>query len=728
MGRRNSYRTGGRMGRRRERRDELVTDEQRLASRKALASGLAPWATTLGGALLVEGVHLAVSASPAMSSLATLSIAGTGAGLARFVGHLDTKAKADADTKRLHLVNTIAVTTGATMGTIAGLDSPATAGAWLTAGVGLSLANNLWSALHRKSAGEKTSKWSALEAEIGLAKHEVEEAKSNGKGAVNVEIQAKDGATVDELDRKIPALASALKVGAGRITRTVDEEDSSRMGLRVQVADMLKDGVPWRGPSAFGRGFGDVPIPMGRYEDGEDLLVNIPSALRDPRGLGTANVEHAIAQGVNGAGKTQGLSVLVTEAGTRSEVSVFLLDCAKPDQDYGHIRHVTGNGGGMWVTEPKDVRRFFKQMDRVIKERSSYLAAKGLARWEPGCGLNFLIIICEEAADYADGDAYGKVLRAIRAAGGWVCTSIQRATHDQMDTTARSNHPAGIAFGMQDGAEASYVLPPEAIEAGAFPGWGNKKPGYSYWAGLGIPQNRWHVTARTFNADRATLAAAVTAGANVRTPLDETTARALGPLWEKRTSFTTPLLPGSGTVPPPPTAAPTIPSAAEADDEALEAETGEDPDDDLDDDEEIEVDEEMLARETEEMLAHVEDLLRMDPEPGAYDGLTAESEIPPPAADAPTFTLPSPVADGDKTPPDEVRELILTRLSDWYRSGKATFEPKEVSDLWLRADLSDPRAWWNRLRKRLLTDGVIEESEEYGEYDIVRNPLDADGE
>lgn len=728
MARRNSYRTGGsRRISRRERRDDLRTDEDRRADRKALARGLAPWATTFGGGLLVEMTHLAVSTSPALSSFATLSIAGTGAALGKFVSHLDSKAKADVDTKRLHLVNTAAITTGATMGTIVGLDNPATAGAWLVSGVGLSLANNLWGALHKRSAGEKTSKWAKLEDEIGLAKHEVEEAKSNGKGAVMVDIQAKDGATVDELDRKIPALASALRVGAGRITRTVDDDDSSRMGLRVQVADMLKDGVPWRGPSAFGASFGACPLNMGLYEDGENLLINIPGMLHDPQGLETGNVTHAVAQGTNGAGKTEALSTLVTDASTRSEVSFFLLDCAKPDQDYGHVRHVTGNGNGMWITEAKDVRRFFKQLaGPVIKDRTAYLAAKGLSKWEPGCGLNFLVIVCEESADYADGESYAKVLRTIRAAGGWVVSSIQRATHDQMDTTARSNHPAGIAFGMQDGAEASYILPPEAIEAGAFPGWGNRKPGYSYWAGgLGIPQDRWHITARTAHTERSTLAAAVTAGANVRTPLDETTARAFGPLWEKRVSFTTPLLPGSGIgdgAPPMPTTPPPAPAPAHHTDELDEFEDQE-HDQDEDEGEEIEVDEETIARETEEIVTQFEELLRQDPEPGAYPDLTAETEIPPPADDAPTFALPTPAAEGDQLPTEQVRDLILGRLSEWFRSGKSSFAPKEVSDLWLRAALDDPRAWWNRLRKRLLSNGVIEDSEEYGEYDIVRDPL-----
>jgi hypothetical protein len=719
MGRRTNYRTSRP---RRSRREVDVNIEDGAAERQAWIRYGGPWAITIGGGVVVEALHVTIAGSPVATSFTSLALAGTGVALTQFMKKLDERAKVDKDTRILHTVNCGVITAGATLGTVIGLDSPQMMGTWAITGAGVSIANHLWSKFGTKGKDSKTGgKWAKLETEIGLAKHELLEAESNGKGTVIAKVEAKDGATAEEFARRIPALASVLKVGAGRITHMVDDDDVSAITMRVQVADLLKDGVKWPGPSAFGSSFGDTPLPLGRYEDGEDLLLNIPGVLLDPKGLQTGNVEHAVAQGVNGAGKTQGNAVMITEASTRREVSIIILDCAKPDQDYGHVRHAAD----LWITSEKDVKRFFKQMGPVIKARSAYLAAKGLARWEPGCGLNFLMIICEEAADYADGEAYAKVLRTIRAVGGWVETSIQRATHDQMDTTARSNHPAGLAYGLSDGAEASYVLPPEAIEAGAFPGWGNRKPGYLYAAGLGIPQDRWHVVARTYNADRATLAAAVTAGMNVRTPMDQVTAEALGPLWTNRTFFTTPLLPAAdgAAIPAQPTAP--APAGESEDDPDWEQHqnTEHDLEDEDDDGEDVEVDEEMLAKETEEMLEMLEDLLSQDPEPGEYDGLTIEQEITPPADDAPTFSLPSPAEDGQQLSPEEGRQAILQRLHDWYTGGKASFEPKEVSDLWLRVALKGPRAWWNRLRTELLETGVIEDSETYGEYDIVRDPL-----
>ncbi|WP_037905007.1 hypothetical protein [Actinacidiphila yeochonensis] len=699
------------------------TEEEQTSDRQLYLTYGGPWAVTFGGPLLVETAHAVLAQQPTSLALAALGVAGMGAGLTKLVARMDEVAKRDKDTRVLHLVNATAVTAGATLGTVVGLESSTTIGGWLLVGAGLSIGNNLWSKLHKKAAGERTGgKWATLEAEIGLAKHELKEAKSNGKGTVTATIEAKDGATADELARKIPAMTSALKLGTGRITHTVDDDDASQITMRVQVADLLKEGFPWPGPSAFGTGFGDSPLHVGRYEDGETVKVNIPGVLRDPQELTNGNVEHAIFQGVNGSGKTQGNAGMITDAATRSEVSIIIVNAAKFMQDYGHIRHAAD----MVITTTADARRFFKQLGPVIEARAAYLASKGLARWEPGCGLNFLMIVLGEAADYADGDAYGKVLRTIRSSGGWVESEIQRATHDQMDTSARANHPAGVAFGLSDGAEAQYVLPPEAIDAGAFPGWGNRKPGYSYWAGMGIPQERWAVVARTYAVDRATLAAAVTAGLNVRTPLDSITAQAFGKLWENRTFYTTPLLasePGTG-IPPMPTTPPATPAASAAPD----APTAYD-DQELEDDMDVEVDEELIARETADLEDALAKILEDDPEPGEYEDLSVDKEVAPPADDAPVLELGG-GDDTDQLTSEQGRVALYERLDQWVREGKLSFAPRELTDILLRLGLRDTKRWFYRERDRLIEAGVISEddSEEgYGRYDLMRSPL-ADGD
>ncbi|WP_331718946.1 hypothetical protein OHU23_40845 (plasmid) [Streptomyces virginiae] len=680
---------------------------------------IGPWAITALGPVLVEGGHLAIAGNPAALALATLGIAGTGAGLCKFLGHLDSKAKRDKDTVRLHQVNTIAVTAAVTIGTITGVDTAATAGAWALGGIGLSLANNLWSSFHKKGSEKGASKWEKLEAEIGLAKHELKNPVSNGKGTVIAQVEAKDGATADELVRRIPALASALKIGKGRITHTVDDDDSSLITMRVQVADLLKEGFPWRGPSAFGASIGDVPIRIGRYEDGEDLLLNLVGILRDPGELSNGNVEHAISMGTNGAGKTQGNQLIVTECGTRTEVSVVVIDCSKFQQDFGPVRH-----GIDWPIDKKDAaRRFFKLLPNAIEKRTDYLAAKGLSAWEPGCGLNFLVVIGEEAADFAaDNEHYQKILRTARASGMWILTSLQRATHNNMDTDSRANSPAGLCFGLRDGSDAQYCLPDEAIDAGAWPQWGNRKPGYLYAAGMGIPEDRWHVTARTEKAAKRDLAEAINAGAAIRTPLDTITAEAFGDLYVNRTKYDAPLLPkeeGEGGTPQQaaPAAAPTATATAPVA-PAAPAYSGP-PDEEMDG-----VDEETMAAEVEELNEMLKNVLDEDPEPGEYDHLRIEDEIEPPADDAPVFELGG--DDSDKLTSEQGRQALYERLDQWVREGKNSFAPRDVTDIVIRVGLSDTKRWFYRQRDALLEAGVISEDESdegFGKYDILRSPL-----
>ncbi|MEV8529200.1 hypothetical protein AB0451_34515 [Streptomyces sp. NPDC052000] len=703
------------------------TEEEQQQSRERLIRYSAPWAITVLGPVLVEGGHLATAGTPTVLALAALGIAGTGASLCKFLGHLDAKAKRDKDTVRLHQVNSIAVTAGATLGTITGVDTAQTAAAWLLGGVGLSLANNLWSAFHKKGSEKSASKWEKLESEIGLAKHELKDAQSNGKGTVLAQVEAKDGATADDLARKIPAMAAAMKIGKGRITHTVDDDDSSQVTLRVQVADLLKEGFPWRGPSAFGASIGDVPIRTGRYEDGEDLLLNITGQLRclnltgaplanEP--LANGNVEHAIAMGVNGAGKTQGNQLIITECGTRTEVSVFVIDCSKFLQDFGHVRH-----GIEWPIDKKDAaRRFFKILPNAIEKRTDFLAAKGMSKWEPGCGLNFLVLIGEEAADFAaDNEHYQKILRTARAAGIWILTSIQRATHNNMDTDSRANSPAGLCFGLRDGADAQYCLPDEAIEAGAWPQWGNRKPGYHYAAGLGIPEDRWHVTARTELASKRDQADAITAGAAIRTPLDAVTAEAFGDLYANRTTYDTPLLPqekGEETSQQQAGPAPTTTAAAPAV-EAAPVYSGPPDIEEIED-----VDEDTMAREVEELNEMLQNVLDEDPEPGEYDNLRIEDDPEPPADDAPVLDLGG--DDEDKLTSEQGRQALYERLDQWVREGKNSFAPREVTDIVIKVNLSDTKRWFYRQRDALIEAGVISEDESddgFGKYDILRSPL-----
>ena len=333
------------------------------------------------------------------------------------------------------------------------------------------------------------------------------------------------------------------------------------------------------------------------------------------------------------------------------------------------------------------------------------VAADVLARWHRQAGDDTWLL--------TGTDEHGqKILRTARAAGFWILTSLQRATHNNMDTDSRANSPAGLCYGLRDGSDAQYCLPDEAIEAGAWPQWGNRKPGYLYAAGLGIPEDRWHVTARTEFADRAELAAAITAAAGVRTPLDAVTAKAFGELFANRTTYDPPLL-EEGTAPAAPASVP-APAAAPDDGVYLEKET---------EPVEIEVDEEALAREVEDLMDGITELLQNEPERGEYDHLRLEDPIPAPEEDQPTLELTRDEAEGGLST-DDAQTAIYEQLDAWIRQGRPHFRPTELSDIWSTVALKDPRRWFYRVLNKLKADGYVSDDDGgQGDWDILRSPI-----
>ncbi|MEV7940872.1 hypothetical protein AB0O82_32685 [Kitasatospora sp. NPDC088264] len=683
---------------RRPRRNERYT-APRTSTRNAAgreegqAPGWAPWVAPWAmapGAMTVSAIaHGLVAGNPATMSVAVLATAGSGYGLTRYMLKLGTKLPANK--KQLYTANASAITAGTTLTVMAGLNAQSLS-AWAIGGLVLGLANNIHRLVGggKETATTKGAKWAKVEDAVGLAKFEVEgEPTTNGKGTVAVTLVAQEGAAGEDFARKIPQLASVLRLGRGRMTAVVDPEDSAKVYVRAQVADLLVSGVGWGGPTAPGQSIAAARIWAGRYDDGEDVEIDI-TALED------GVVKHLLVMGMTGAGKTQWGRAIVADILTRTEVSVWYLNTTKAMQDFGPLRH----GIDWFITEEAKAKQFFKLLKNVITARTNYLASKGLASWRPGCGINFLVIWGEEAADFAsDSAAYDHLLRTARSAGIWIVTSLQRATYTNISTDARANHGSGMCFGLQDASDAGFVLPGDVIEAGASPGWGAKKPGYAYLAGLGTAEERWANIMRGPFATAEMLANAVTDGAQWRTPLDEVTATAAGAVYANRTTYDTPLLPGQvdGAVVTLQKAPPEI--------------------------EEIEdMDEEMARNEVEELTEMFDAITTLDPEPGEFDHLTIDSEVEEPGDDG-AIELGHP--GGDEQITTEEGEARMEQMLDrWIREGRTQFGPSDLKDIWLLIE-GNGRAKFNRWIKKMTAAKVIARDEEtsQGSYDILRSPL-----
>src|SRR5699024_3886605 len=99
------------------------------------------------------------------------------------------------------------------------------------------------------------------------------------------------------------------------------------------------------------------------------------------------------------------------------------------------------------ITDVQLGHQIIKTLKHVIKARTDYLGARGYKAWAPGCGLSFLVLQIEEASIFLedlDPDEIKAVAKAARSAGLALKLSLQRPSHDELDTTARSQF-GGVA-------------------------------------------------------------------------------------------------------------------------------------------------------------------------------------------------------------------------------------------------------------------------------------------
>ncbi|MFI7274206.1 conjugal transfer protein TraB [Streptomyces sp. NPDC049879] len=342
--------------------------------------------------------------------------------------------------------------------------------------------------------GEKGhSETGVLTKAIGSAKVALRGKPKVEPNKVTADLQLSGGeVSVDELGNRIKHIAGELGVSPNSVKILADPDHADRATLVVIPEDMLKQATPWPGPSALGGSITD-PVVIGIYEDGESAQLWFPWAQG-------RNATHFLTAGMNGSGKSAGVSVAMTEVLTRRDVIVWAIDPSKGLQTFGpflpHLDWVemTASGGEAMIDS----------LTQVITARANEMGKAGFKNWTPEVhdrlGMPYMVVWIEEAARFfRDGTEMEGLVMEARSAGISVIISLQRPSSTSMPTDVREQLGGALVFGVKGGTTADMALPEDVRDAGARPEvWQNRRPGYAYLVAPGVDEERYPFPMRTF--------------------------------------------------------------------------------------------------------------------------------------------------------------------------------------------------------------------------------------
>jgi hypothetical protein len=623
------------------------------------------------------------------------AIAGLSAG---GVGLTALTARVSAGRPAIRAHTTITAAAGAAWCTAATIVDPTThplIDMWLIGGAAVALSWNIRRLLGRADKdGNKTESEFFKSVKLAGAKVRGEIEVSPNK--VTAPLQLPPGQmTADDVAGAKGRLASALSVSANAVRVTPDPEHHDRATVTVVPVDMLKTPTPWSGPSAFG-GSISAPLVVGIYEDGELLRLWLPG---DKTGDTPRNATHMIVMGMNGAGKSHGGLLAMTEILTRSDVILWVADPAKGLQTLGPIAPYVD-----WAElNPEGAQTMVDSLPDVIRARASELGRRGYDQWAPGCGLPYLVVWIEEAAPVVrDSETMIDIAQQARSAGISLVLSLQRPSYRNITTDVRQQMGAVWCYGVKSIDDAAFALSEDLIDAGANPAaWGNKKPGYSYLEAPGIEDDRMVQPTRTFATTTADLVAAIKAAAPFRAACDPVTAKAAGDAYANRVAIQPTEIPSiGGTVPTSdqedhqtvdqvPAAPAAIEPAASA---AKPAKTAPDP---------------FRTRLTADDDAKGVDL-PVDEE---------DAELPTPDLDAELPAVdPAQVLEFGKTKPtlEQARRFLADTLAELRTAGATEVGPKDVGTAFFEHVRS--RSWVSAEMTRMAMTGELLETNREGVY------------
>lgn len=561
---------------------------------------------------------------------------------------------------------------------VAGLDTRLVWSIWGMGGFGVCLAWSLRRLAksdggdhHADDGGQKV-----LEA-VGLKGARFGKPKIvGGKVSATLQLVGGEHTTADAQAAK-SKLESKMKLrpGAVRIISNPDREDTPM--VEIVAKDPLVYPIPWKGPNAPGESIAEI-VEFATYDDGTRGGIYLPGRAKPVRPGG-----HYKVAGTTGSGKTEGGLIVITNTLTRTDASVIYVDSVKGIQSIAPII----NGVDLPILDRAKAMKFLKSLQTVIRDRTEFLGQRGFKQWEPGCGLKYLIVQIEEAADLlADSATFVKTSEQARSAGITLIPSMQRWSHDRVDTSVRENINGSMCYGVSSDTSATMALSEDTLDAGAEPWrWKNFKPGYLYIEGPGIDPKMWPRPARADLAESGHLTAAVAEFAHPG--LDHVTAMALGDLYADHVSL---VAEGRAPWQKPPVTATKMPVKPAPVDE-----------DEIDDD------------DGDEVETDYEHELPAQPEPGFMDDIDPDTEIGDDDDNVIAISIPvSPSTMGRTEAVDALRSELRSRAD----AGMETIRPSELVEFRQRVGRS--ASWLTQELQRLVDEEFLSEEPDRGVYGL----------
>lgn len=413
--------------------------------------------------------------------------------------------------------------------------------------------------LHRIDALRKDAKGETEQQEDGLTKKLGLENTKFGKATVHrdgqgdvtrieVPVTHGPGETAAVIQQAVPGIESVADqtlgggVPRGR-SRAVPTDGAGTSKLVIITKDVLKGLIPYPGPSSPG-GCITEPLVTGIYED-QEPVVNFIAGCRPE----APNASMSGWMGMTGTGKSANGQVRALEIFSRRNVAMFWFDSVKGAQTVKSLRR--GLDIIFASDDPKAFRAGMKALGKLIAWRADRLGECGYENWTPEAATDprlmmpFLVahfeeadVLCEEAPD-----ELVFVASKGRSTGVVLGISLQRADANSMPTSLRFNISGWNCFGTGDAVSVGFALSDFTIDAGAHPeNWKQSKPGYFYAEGVGIPQDRWPIPAKSAYADARQREAHAEVWGPRMMPVDAGSIAALGDWYQKAKADTAALV------------------------------------------------------------------------------------------------------------------------------------------------------------------------------------------